>query len=115
MPRVCHKKGGAQAPCPPLPPLQAPPLGAGGGALLPGAVEQQQPQFISRFLEGQSGVTIKHVACGDLFTACLTGSWSSQTTPTPCRGDPCYQKAPQSTFPLCLSFTNCSINNASIY
>lgn len=52
---------------------QAPPLGGGGGALLPGAVEQQQPQFVSRFLEGQSGVTIKHVACGDLFTACLTG------------------------------------------
>ncbi|XP_071066571.1 serine/threonine-protein kinase Nek8 isoform X6 [Dasypus novemcinctus] len=51
---------------------EAPPLGAGAGALLPGAVEQQQPQFISRFLEGQSGVTIKHVACGDLFTACLT-------------------------------------------
>ncbi|XP_012582104.1 PREDICTED: serine/threonine-protein kinase Nek8 isoform X2 [Condylura cristata] len=52
---------------------EAPPLGAGGGTLLPGAVEQQQPQFVSRFLEGQSGVTIKHVACGDLFTACLTG------------------------------------------
>ncbi|XP_059938674.1 serine/threonine-protein kinase Nek8 isoform X3 [Mesoplodon densirostris] len=51
---------------------EAPPLGAGGGPLLPGAVEQQQPQFVSRFLEGQSGVTIKHVACGDLFTACLT-------------------------------------------
>uniref|UniRef100_A0A671EY14 Serine/threonine-protein kinase Nek8 n=1 Tax=Rhinolophus ferrumequinum TaxID=59479 RepID=A0A671EY14_RHIFE len=51
---------------------EAPPLGAGGGALLPGAVEQQQPQFVSRFLEGQSGVTIKQVACGDLFTACLT-------------------------------------------
>ncbi|XP_007530759.1 serine/threonine-protein kinase Nek8 isoform X1 [Erinaceus europaeus] len=50
---------------------EAPPLGAGGGAL-PGAVEQPQPQFFSRFLEGQSGVTIKHVACGDLFTACLT-------------------------------------------
>ncbi|XP_010859989.1 PREDICTED: serine/threonine-protein kinase Nek8-like [Bison bison bison] len=33
---------------------------------------KQQPQFVSRFLEGQSGVTIKHVACGDLFTACLT-------------------------------------------
>nr|XP_008269242.1 serine/threonine-protein kinase Nek8 isoform X4 [Oryctolagus cuniculus] len=51
---------------------EAPPLGTGGGALLPGAVEQPQPQFVSRFLEGQSGVTIKHVACGDLFTACLT-------------------------------------------
>ena len=64
----------AQAPPSPSPvPSQAPPLGAGGGALLPGAVEQQQPQFVSRFLEGQSGVTIKHVACGDLFTACLTG------------------------------------------
>ncbi|XP_008826906.1 serine/threonine-protein kinase Nek8 isoform X2 [Nannospalax galili] len=47
---------------------EAPPL----GPLLPGAVEQPQPQFVSRFLEGQSGVTIKHVACGDLFTACLT-------------------------------------------
>lgn len=54
-------------------PLQAPPLGTGGGTLLPGAVELPQPQFVSRFLEGQSGVTIKHVACGDLFTACLTG------------------------------------------
>ncbi|XP_053426385.1 serine/threonine-protein kinase Nek8 isoform X3 [Nycticebus coucang] len=51
---------------------EAPPLGAGGGPLLPGAVELPQPQFVSRFLEGQSGVTIKHVACGDLFTACLT-------------------------------------------
>ncbi|XP_037056468.1 serine/threonine-protein kinase Nek8 isoform X2 [Peromyscus leucopus] len=51
---------------------EAPPLGTGGGTILPGAVEQPQPQFISRFLEGQSGVTIKHVACGDLFTACLT-------------------------------------------
>ncbi|XP_004857069.1 serine/threonine-protein kinase Nek8 isoform X2 [Heterocephalus glaber] len=51
---------------------EAPPLGSSGGALLPGAVEQPQPQFFSRFLEGQSGVTIKHVACGDLFTACLT-------------------------------------------
>ncbi|TRZ00959.1 hypothetical protein DNTS_029976 [Danionella cerebrum] len=39
---------------------------------LPGAVEQMQPQFISRFLEGQSGVTITSVSCGDLFTTCLT-------------------------------------------
>ncbi|XP_078010923.1 serine/threonine-protein kinase Nek8 isoform X2 [Phascolarctos cinereus] len=51
---------------------EAPPMGVGGGILLPGALEQHQPQFISRFLEGQSGVTVKHVACGDLFTACLT-------------------------------------------
>ncbi|XP_078536219.1 serine/threonine-protein kinase Nek8 isoform X1 [Lissotriton helveticus] len=50
---------------------EAPPLGS-GGASLPGSMEQAQPQFISRFLEGQSGVTIKHVSCGDLFTTCLT-------------------------------------------
>lgn len=48
-------------------------MGAAGGPSLPGATEQLQPQFVSRFLEGQSGVTIKHVSCGDLFTACLTG------------------------------------------
>ncbi|XP_074641765.1 serine/threonine-protein kinase Nek8-like [Tubulanus polymorphus] len=30
------------------------------------------PTYIPRFLEGQSAVTIQHVACGDLFTACLT-------------------------------------------
>lgn len=48
-------------------------MGAVGGPSLPGATEQLQPQFVSRFLEGQSGVTIKHVSCGDLFTACLTG------------------------------------------
>ena len=35
-----------------------------------------QPQFISRFLEGQSGVTIKSVSCGDLFTTCMTGWWA---------------------------------------
>lgn len=52
---------------------QAAPMGAAGGPSLPGATEQLQPQFVSRFLEGQSGVTIKHVSCGDLFTACLTG------------------------------------------
>ncbi|XP_010210477.1 PREDICTED: serine/threonine-protein kinase Nek8 isoform X2 [Tinamus guttatus] len=52
---------------------EAPPMGAAGGPSLPGATEQLQPQFVSRFLEGQSGVTIKHVSCGDLFTACLTG------------------------------------------
>uniref|UniRef100_UPI00398F60E1 serine/threonine-protein kinase Nek8 isoform X2 n=1 Tax=Pristiophorus japonicus TaxID=55135 RepID=UPI00398F60E1 len=50
---------------------EAPPVGA-GDATLPGSMEQVQPQFISRFLEGQSGVAIKHVSCGDLFTACLT-------------------------------------------
>uniref|UniRef100_A0A669P9J5 Serine/threonine-protein kinase Nek8 n=1 Tax=Phasianus colchicus TaxID=9054 RepID=A0A669P9J5_PHACC len=51
---------------------EAPPMGTAGGPSLPGATEQLQPQFVSRFLEGQSGVTIKHVSCGDLFTACLT-------------------------------------------
>ncbi|KAM9320673.1 serine/threonine-protein kinase Nek8 [Gastrophryne carolinensis] len=50
---------------------EAPPVGAGAPSL-PGSMEHAQPQFISRFLEGQSGVTIKHVSCGDLFTACLT-------------------------------------------
>ncbi|XP_028320284.1 serine/threonine-protein kinase Nek8 isoform X1 [Gouania willdenowi] len=39
---------------------------------LPGAVDQMQSQFVSRFLEGQSGVTIKSVSCGDLFTTCMT-------------------------------------------
>lgn len=101
-----------QAPPTPSPvPSQAPPLGAGGGPLLPGAVEQQQPQFISRFLEGQSGVTIKHVACGDLFTACLTGE--------PVRGlacgDSAIRRPPQSNFLPCLSFANCSLNNAFIF
>ncbi|KAJ7309082.1 hypothetical protein JRQ81_008388 [Phrynocephalus forsythii] len=51
---------------------EPPPMGMPGGLALPGATEQLQPQFLCRFLEGQSGVTIKHVACGDLFTACLT-------------------------------------------
>nr|XP_033778339.1 LOW QUALITY PROTEIN: serine/threonine-protein kinase Nek8 [Geotrypetes seraphini] len=50
---------------------EASPVGAGFPSL-PGSVDHLQPQFISRFLEGQSGVTIKHVSCGDLFTACLT-------------------------------------------
>lgn len=54
---------------------QAPSVGS-GEASLPGVVEQMQPQFISRFLEGQSGVTIKSVSCGDLFTTCMTGRWA---------------------------------------
>ena len=29
--------------------------------------------WVPRFLEGQSGVTIVQVSCGDLFVACLTG------------------------------------------
>ncbi|XP_038075513.1 serine/threonine-protein kinase Nek8-like [Patiria miniata] len=40
--------------------------------MLPGAVDQQYPSFIPRYLEGQSAVTIQHVSCGDMFTACLT-------------------------------------------
>ncbi|XP_013879556.1 serine/threonine-protein kinase Nek8 isoform X1 [Austrofundulus limnaeus] len=43
-----------------------------GESSLPGAVDQMQPPFVSRFLEGQSGVTIKSVSCGDLFTTCMT-------------------------------------------
>ncbi|MBN3299780.1 NEK8 kinase, partial [Amia calva] len=50
---------------------EAPSVGC-GEPTLPGSVEQLQPQFISRFLEGQSGVTIKSVSCGDLFTTCMT-------------------------------------------
>ncbi|XP_068173568.1 serine/threonine-protein kinase Nek8 isoform X2 [Antennarius striatus] len=50
---------------------EAPSVGS-GEASLPGVVEPIQPQFISRFLEGQSGVTIKSVSCGDLFTTCMT-------------------------------------------
>ncbi|TNN62103.1 Serine/threonine-protein kinase Nek8 [Liparis tanakae] len=50
---------------------EAPSVGS-GEAGLPGVVEQMQPQFISRFLEGQSGVNIKSVSCGDLFTICMT-------------------------------------------
>ncbi|XP_047017451.2 serine/threonine-protein kinase Nek8 isoform X2 [Ictalurus punctatus] len=50
---------------------EAPTVGC-GEVSLPGAVEQMQHQFISRFLEGQSGVTIKSVSCGDLFTTCMT-------------------------------------------
>ena len=30
--------------------------------------------WVPRFLEGQSGVTIVQVSCGDIFTACLTGN-----------------------------------------
>ena len=52
--------------------LQAPAVGT---ETIPGAMDSQMPDFIPRFLEGQSGVTIQHVACGDLFTACLTGGW----------------------------------------
>ena len=32
--------------------------------------------WLPRFLEGQSGVTIVQVSCGDLFVACLTGTCS---------------------------------------
>ncbi|XP_036005914.1 serine/threonine-protein kinase Nek8 isoform X1 [Fundulus heteroclitus] len=48
------------------------PSAVSGETSLPGAVDQMQPPFISRFLEGQSGVTIKSVSCGDLFTTCMT-------------------------------------------
>ncbi|XP_071952550.1 serine/threonine-protein kinase Nek8-like [Antedon mediterranea] len=44
----------------------------GAESMLPGATDPEMPSYIPRFLEGQSAVTIKHVSCGDLFTACLT-------------------------------------------
>ena len=31
--------------------------------------------WVPRFLEGQSGITIVQVSCGDLFVACLTGGY----------------------------------------
>ena len=49
-------------------------MGVGGGeAALPGALDSAHPTLVPRYLEGQAAVTIQHVACGDLFTACLTG------------------------------------------
>ncbi|XP_060602360.1 serine/threonine-protein kinase Nek8-like [Ruditapes philippinarum] len=46
--------------------------GVGADSLIPGSLDTTTPGFIPRFLEGQSAVAIQHVACGDLFTACLT-------------------------------------------
>ncbi|XP_041360031.1 serine/threonine-protein kinase Nek8-like [Gigantopelta aegis] len=46
--------------------------GVGSESVIPGAVENSMPAFIPRYLEGQAAVTIQHVSCGDLFTACLT-------------------------------------------
>ena len=40
---------------------------------IPGSIEGNTAPFIPRYLEGQSAVSIQHVSCGDLFTACLTG------------------------------------------
>ncbi|ESO08767.1 hypothetical protein HELRODRAFT_129966, partial [Helobdella robusta] len=34
--------------------------------------DNDTPQYIPRYLEGQSAVFIKHISCGDMFTACLT-------------------------------------------
>ena len=44
---------------------------------LPGSVEGPCLGFVPRYLEGQNAVTIQHVSCGDLFTACLTGTTKS--------------------------------------
>nr|XP_022317954.1 serine/threonine-protein kinase Nek8-like [Crassostrea virginica] len=44
----------------------------GTDTLIPGATESHTPTYVPRYLEGQSGVNIQQVACGDLFTACLT-------------------------------------------
>lgn len=49
----------------------------GSEGALPGSTEGHFPGFIPRYLEGQSAVTIKHVSCGDLFTACLTGKFNN--------------------------------------
>ncbi|KAK6178679.1 hypothetical protein SNE40_011206 [Patella caerulea] len=41
-------------------------------SLIPGTVDNATPVYVPRYLEGQAAVTIHHVACGDLFNACLT-------------------------------------------
>lgn len=46
--------------------------GVGADSLIPGALDTGSPGYFPRFLEGQSAVAIQHVACGDLFVACLT-------------------------------------------
>lgn len=47
--------------------------GVGSESMLPGSLDHTAiPGFVPKFLEGQSAVAIQHVACGDLFTACLT-------------------------------------------
>lgn len=41
--------------------------------LFPDKEKLLEALWVPRFLEGQSGVTIVQVSCGDLFVACLTG------------------------------------------
>ncbi|KAK7468188.1 hypothetical protein BaRGS_00036601 [Batillaria attramentaria] len=48
------------------------PVGVGSEATLPGALDSALTTLVPRYLEGQAAVTFQHVACGDLFTACLT-------------------------------------------
>ncbi len=53
--------------------FQAPALGLDFNDL-PGSLGgETSSNFIPRYLEGQSAITIKQVSCGHLFTACLTG------------------------------------------
>lgn len=49
-------------------------MGVGGEVALPGALDSGNSALVPRYLEGQAAVTIQHVACGDFFTACLTGN-----------------------------------------
>ncbi|XP_067677206.1 serine/threonine-protein kinase Nek8-like isoform X1 [Haliotis asinina] len=46
--------------------------GVGTEMSIPGSVDTASPAYVPRYLEGQAAVTIQHVACGDLFMACLT-------------------------------------------
>ncbi|ESO92636.1 hypothetical protein LOTGIDRAFT_120493 [Lottia gigantea] len=48
--------------------------GVSSESIIPGAVDSGTniPVYVPRYLEGQAAVTIHHVACGDLFNACLT-------------------------------------------
>lgn len=52
----------------------------GGEIALPGALDSGHSALMPRYLEGQAAVTIQHVACGDLFTACLTGKTSNTSS-----------------------------------
>lgn len=47
-------------------------VGIGTDNLLSNSLDPNVPTFVPRYLEGQAAVTIQHVACGDLFVACLT-------------------------------------------
>ncbi|EDO46185.1 predicted protein [Nematostella vectensis] len=46
--------------------------GSKSSGLMSSGGKNEKTVWVPRFLEGQSGITITKVSCGDLFTACLT-------------------------------------------